>query len=165
MPKKRIREMGRREAREYWDKHGIDEESPGDEEVEVRASKNLSTILSLRMDREHINRLKRLAKEEGVGVTTMARVLLNRALDQPHEQSLLEAMGAWTADASTKDSTGFLVLPARSAEQVGSMVGEATHRLWVEALRKQAFLVLQEDAEALFKLRELSSEGQPRSRG
>ena len=41
MPKKKST-MSHAEAREYWDKHGIDEESPGDEEVEVRTSKNLS---------------------------------------------------------------------------------------------------------------------------
>ena len=79
--------MGHTEAREYWDSHGIDEESPGDEEVEVQTSKNLSTILSLRMDREHIDKLKLAAKEQGVGVTTMARMLLNQALDQEIERS------------------------------------------------------------------------------
>ena len=163
MPKKKST-MSHAEAREYWDKHGIDEESPGDEEVEVRTSKNLSTILSLRMDREHINRLKRRAKEEGVGVTTMARVLLNRALDRPEKQSRWEAVGAWTAQAPTRDNTGFWVLPASRMEHFGSMVGEATHHLCTEALRKQAFVVGQEDAEALFKLHELAPGDQPHSR-
>ena len=156
--------MGPTEAREYWDSHGIDEELPGDEEVEVRTSKNLSTILSLRMDREHIERLKLLAKEQGVGVTTMARILLNRAVDQPEKQSPLEAIKGWMAEMPTRDNAGFLVLPASRMEHFGSMVGEATHQLWMEALRKQAFLVSHEDAHALFELRELWPEDQPRSR-
>ena len=163
MPKKRST-MSHVEAREYWDKHGIDEELPGDEEVEVRTSKNLSTMLSLRMDREHIDRLKRLAKEEGVGVTTKARVLLNRALDQPDKQSLLEALGAWTEDVPAKDETGFLVLPATRAEQLGAFASLAAQRAFLEAVWSEGFRVGQEDAEALFKLRELSPEEQPRSR-
>ena len=163
MPKKRST-MGHTEAREYWDSHGIDEESPGDEEVEVRTSKNLSTILSIRMDREHIDRLKLLAKEQGVGVTTMARMLLNQALDQPTEQSPLEAIKGWMAEMPTRDNTGFLVLPASRMEHFGSMVGEATQRLWMEALRKQAFTVGHEHAHALFELRELAAEDEPRPR-
>ena len=164
MPKKKST-MSHAEAREYWDKHGIDEESPGDEEVEVRTSKNLSTILSLRMDREHIDRLKRLAKDEGVGVTTMARMLLNRALDQPEKQSRWEALEAWTAEPSAKDNTGFLVLPATRAEQLGALVSQTAQQAFMEAFWKQAFVVGQEDAEALFKLRELAPGDQPRSRG
>ena len=155
--------MGHTEAREYWDSHGIDEESPGDEEVEVRTSKNLSTILSLRMDREHIDKLKVLAAAQGVGVTTMARMLLNRAVDQPTEQSPLEAIKGWMAEMPTRDNAGFLVLPASRMEHFGSMVGEATQRLWMEALRKQAFTVGHEHAHALFELRELAPEDQPRS--
>ena len=157
MPKKKST-MSHAEAREYWDKHGIEEESPGDEEVEVRTSKNLSTILSIRMDREHINRLKRLAKEQGVGVTTMARMLLNRAVDQPTETSFPETMKAWTAEMPTRDNAGFLVIPANRMEHFGSMVGEAAQRLWMEALRKQAFTVAHEHAHRLFELRELSPE-------
>ena len=155
--------MGHTEAREYWASHGIDEESPGDEEVEVQTSKNLSTILSLRMDREHIDKLKLAAKEQGVGVTTMARMLLNQALDQPTEQSPLEAIKGWMAEMPTRDNAGFLVLPASRMEHFGSMVGEATQRLWMEALRKQAFTVGHEHAHALFELRELAPEDQPRS--
>ena len=153
--------MGHTEAREYWASHGIDEESPGDEEVEVRTSKNLSTMLSLRMDREHIGRLKLLAKEQGVGVTTMARILLNRAVDQPTEQSPLEAIKGWMAEMPTRDNAGFLVLPASRMEHFGSMVGEATQRLWMEALRKQAFTVGHEHEHALLELRELAAEDQP----
>ena len=157
--------MGHTEAREYWDSHGIDEESPGDDEVEVRTSKNLSTILSLRMDREHIERLKLLAKEQGVGVTTMARILLNRALDRPTEQSPLEAIKGWMAEMPTRDnaeSAEFYVLPASHAEQLGALISQTAQELFMEAFWKQAFLVQRTDADALFKLRELAAEDQPR---
>ena len=150
--------MSRKEAREYWDSHGIDEESPGDEEVEVRTSKNLSTILSIRMDRDHIDRLKALATEQGIGVTTMARMLLNRAVDQPGEQSLLEALGDWTPDMPTGDSAGFLVFPVSRAEQLSALVSQTAQQAILEAFWKQGFLVGQEDADALLKLRELSLE-------
>ena len=164
MPKKKST-MSRAEAREYWDSHGIDEESPGDEEVEVRASKNLSTILSLRMDREHIHRLKGLAKEEGVGVTTLARMLLNQALDQPRKKSLLEAIEAWTAETAAGDNDGFLVFPASSAEQFGALVSQTAQQAFLEAFSKQGFAVAHEHAHALFELRELSPEDRTRSLG
>ena len=150
--------MSHAEAREYWATHGIGEESPGDEEVEVRTSKSLSTILSLRMDSEHINRLKALAKEEGVGVTTMARMLLNRALDQPEKQSRWEAMEAWSAGTAAGDVEGFLVFPAGNAEQLTALVSQTAQKAFVEGFWKQAFLVGREDADALLKLRELSLE-------
>ena len=159
--------MSHAEAREYWDSHGIDEESPGDEEVEVRASKNLSTILSIRMDREHINRLKQLAKEEGVGVTTMARMLLNQALGQAGRQSPrsgAEAILARMVQTSAGDKDGFLVFPASSAEQFGALVSQTAQQAFLEAFWKQGFTVGHEHAHALFELRELSPEDQPHSR-
>ncbi len=157
--------MGHTEAREYWDSHGIDEESPGDEEVEVQTSKNLSTILSLRMDREHIDKLKLAAKEQGVGVTTMARMLLNQALDQEIERSwrqsflnLAETIEARSVEMSTRENAEFYVLPVSRAEQFCSMVGEATQRLCKEALRTQACLVGHENEAVLPQLRELVAE-------
>ena len=171
MPKKKST-MSHAEAREYWDSHGIDEESPGDEEVEVRASKNLSTILSIRMDREHIDRLKQLAKQQGIGVTTMARMLLNQALGQAGDRagrqsprSGAEAILARMVQTSAEDKDGFLVFPASSAEQFGTLVSQTAQQAFLEAFWKQGFTVGHEHAHALFELRELSPEDQPHSRG
>ena len=110
------------------------------------------------MDREHINRLKRRAKEEGVGVTTMARMLLNRALDRPEKQSRWEAVEAWSAGTAAGDVEGFLVFPAGNAEQLTALVSQTAQKAFVEGFWKQAFLVGREDADALLKLRELSLE-------
>jgi len=72
----------RREAAEYFDTHGLDETLHEDEkEVEVEVRKPLSAILSIRIDEDHLAKLKRLAKSEGIGITTMARKLLSEALD------------------------------------------------------------------------------------
>ena len=74
--------IARREATaEYYATHGIDEGAEDGDEDEVEVSKPLSVVLSVRLDSATMKRLGRLAKAHGVGQTTMARILVNRGLD------------------------------------------------------------------------------------
>lgn len=82
--------LSRREAAQHFDAHGIDEFEG--EEVEVQAKRPLSTVLSLRLDDEHLGKLRLLAKAQGIGVTTMARRLLQQGLDRPGSEFLFEAL-------------------------------------------------------------------------
>ena len=65
----------REAAAEHFDTHGIDEGAEEGDEVEVEVSKPLSVILSIRMDDDGMKKLGRVARAQGVGITTMARVM------------------------------------------------------------------------------------------
>ena len=69
-----------KEEREYWDQTSLADHLDESQEVELQVSPNLSHILSVRIQREDFHRLAELALKEGVGPTTMARMLLKRAL-------------------------------------------------------------------------------------
>ena len=71
----------RKEAAEYWETHTIDEvagEDPQEEEVVVRP--RLSSVFSIRLDPEDVKHLREMASAQGVGATTMARMLLRQCL-------------------------------------------------------------------------------------
>ena len=72
----------RRQEAEYWDTHGIDEDTA--EEVEVEVRKPLSEILSVRLDSDDMGKLKLLSNAQRVGITTMARMLLHQCLENPN---------------------------------------------------------------------------------
>ena len=69
----------REDERTYWDEHGIDEE-PG-QEANVHVKMRLSVMLSLRLDEDHADKLKHLAEQKDRGITTLARRLLQQAID------------------------------------------------------------------------------------
>ncbi len=70
----------RQAAREYYDTHGTEEFT---EELTLDVKKPIMHIISVRLDGEHMDKLAGLAKEKGLGVTTVARILLQRGLDTP----------------------------------------------------------------------------------
>lgn len=66
---------------------------------EVRVpEKGLDHVLSVRLDADDLRKLTRLAKEQGVGTTTMARMLLRQTLRgprqglPPHERTRIDAL-------------------------------------------------------------------------
>lgn len=73
------------EVAAWFDTHGT-AELPG-EQVKVRVNVNRKVKelqpLTLRIDSEDMEQLRKLADEAGVGYTTMARILLHRELKNP----------------------------------------------------------------------------------
>lgn len=81
-----------KEEAEHWDKF---DSSVLTEEVDVgavRPKKPLTHTLSVRMEGDDMRMLETLARVQGVGVTTMARILLRQALAKPHLQLVFQAM-------------------------------------------------------------------------
>ena len=81
-----------KEEAEYWDSF---DSSKLTEEVEVEAvrpKKPLTHTLSVRMEREDMRLLEGLARAQGVGVTTLARMLLRQVLSKPYHQLLFQAL-------------------------------------------------------------------------
>lgn len=70
----------RKAAAKHWDTHSIDEADG--EVVDVEVKTPLSTILSIRLDATRYAKLKRLAKERNLPITSMAKAILAEALDQ-----------------------------------------------------------------------------------
>jgi len=66
----------REELAHFWDTHSIadywDELKP----VKVKVAKNLSKIISIRLDDQTFNKLQKEAQKRKVGPTTFARMIL-----------------------------------------------------------------------------------------
>lgn len=82
----------RRKAAEYFETHSIDEDEADTEEVTLEVRKPLSIILSLRLDEADMSKLRQLAKTQGIGLTTMARMLIHQGLEDPKKQMVLQAL-------------------------------------------------------------------------
>lgn len=72
------KKRSRKEEAEYWETHTIDEVEG--EEVEIVVRKPLSSVFSIRLNPEDVKQLREMASAQGVGVTTMARMLLRQCL-------------------------------------------------------------------------------------
>ena len=68
-------------AANHYDKHGIDE-SDG-KEVDVQVETPLSATLSINLDAERYDNLKRIAKKRNMPITIAAKKILIEALDKP----------------------------------------------------------------------------------
>ena len=87
-------------AAEYWDNESIADHLEELKEVEIRVSKNLAHVLSVRVDRDDLHRLQEKADAQGVGITTMARMLLKKGLSQEDDddgENASLAIAEWTA--------------------------------------------------------------------
>ena len=74
-------------TREYWQRHGIDEGADGSQQEEVVIGKRpLRAMLSLRLGDDDLRELTLLARENEVGVTTMARKLLRESIREPRSR-------------------------------------------------------------------------------
>ena len=69
----------RKAAAEHWDTHSVDEADG--EVVDVKVQTPLSAILSIRLDATRYAKLKRLAKERDLPITSMAKAILAETLD------------------------------------------------------------------------------------
>lgn len=66
----------------FWKTHTLDEFNEDLEEVEVKFTKEPKTILSIRMDRESIAKLKKIASEKGLAHSTLARLWITEKLKE-----------------------------------------------------------------------------------
>ncbi len=70
----------RKAAAEHWDTHGID--GADGEVVNLEVATPLSAILSIHVDAAQYAKLKRLAMERNLPITSMAKAILTDTLDQ-----------------------------------------------------------------------------------
>ena len=154
------RRMSREEAAKFWAENEITEE------IQVR--KPLSSMISLRLSDDDLSKLKLVARAQGVGVTTMARMLLHRGLENPGSQLILQALqtkevqdGLTEILDDAKIPPGeaapeFLVLSKAHLEQINNTAIQSTIRLLFEYLRGQSVSVTPSEGELFDMLRELS---------
>lgn len=67
---------------EFWKTHTLDEFDEDLEVVEVKFTRKPKTILSIRMDRESITKLKKIALERGLAHSTLARLWITEKLKE-----------------------------------------------------------------------------------
>ena len=118
------------------------------EEVEVEVKKPLSHILSVRMDDDDFKRLRLAAKMQGVGLTTMARIMLKQTLSRPDHQLVSQALeqrgmgeelGELVDDASVPpgdSDPSLLVLPMDRLTNLASMIENAIQALLSDAVHR-----------------------------
>ena len=68
--------------RHYWESESVADHLEELEPVEIEARSPLAHTLSVRVATEDLRKLRELGRQDGVGTTTMARVLLRQALRQ-----------------------------------------------------------------------------------
>ena len=64
----------REEEAAFWDTHDFTEYTAGFKPVRVRFAKNLSEGITVRLDPSTLAELRSLAREKGMGPTTLARM-------------------------------------------------------------------------------------------
>ena len=76
------------EEAEFWDTHDTTEFEDEFEEVEVKFARPLlKRGLTIRLEEETIEELRRLGKEKGVGPTTLARMWILEKLEEVETKS------------------------------------------------------------------------------
>ena len=166
MQKDKIRR--REEAAKFWDSHDVTAENSEEITEEIQVRKPLSAMISLRLSDDDLSKLKLVARAQGVGVTTMARMLLHQCLENPGSQLMLQALqtkevqeGLTEILEDAKVPPGeadpeFLVLSKAHLEQINNTVIQSTIRLLFEGLRGQSVSVTPSEGELFDMLRELS---------
>jgi predicted DNA binding CopG/RHH family protein len=66
--------QSREEMAEFWDTHDFTDYMDEFKPIRVRFAKNLSEGLNIRLDKETLERLRTVAREKGIGPTTLARM-------------------------------------------------------------------------------------------
>jgi phosphohistidine swiveling domain-containing protein len=80
--KKKIpRFRSREEEAEFWDTHSPLDFPDEIRQVEMRVRKPLKGVLAIRLDHKHLEELRELAEQYGVGPTTLARMFIVSSLN------------------------------------------------------------------------------------
>ncbi|MGH2533006.1 MAG: CopG family antitoxin [Thermomicrobiales bacterium] len=70
------------EAADFWGSHSTSEFEDEWESVDVEVSPNLGHVLSVRLDRPTFRRLSGIARQKGVGASTLARMWVLEELER-----------------------------------------------------------------------------------
>ena len=163
------RRRRREEAAEFWASNEVTEENSVEVTEEVVVRKPLSATLSLRISDEDLANLKLVAAAQGVGITTMARILLQKVLQNPGHQLMLQALQTEEVEEELTEiiketkipqgngETEFLVLSRGHLKRIGMTLTEAAFRLLFESLAGQSIPVTPREGELYEQLRELSA--------
>ena len=158
----------REEAAEYWAANEVTAENSSEVSEEILVRKPLSAMLSLRLSDEDLSRLKLAAAAQGVGVTTMARILLHQCLANPglqlmwqglQKREVEEGLSLVMEDARAPYGDGdteFLVFSKADLERVNRILPQAVAGLLFSSLMEQSISVTASQGEVFDKLRELS---------
>ena len=162
------RRMSREEAAKFWAENEINDENSEQVTEEIHVRKPLSAMISLRLSDDDLSKLKLVAQAQGVGVTTMARMLIHQCLENPGSQLMLQALQTREVQEGISEiledakvppgeaAPEFLVLSKAHLEQINNTVIQSTIRLLFEGLRGQSVSVTPNEGELFDKLRELS---------
>ena len=125
-------------------------------------------MLSFRLDEADLVKLKLIAKTQGVGVTTMARLLLHQFLENPKNQLVPQALRSEPArgkiaetpdgpeiSSEGSDSEEFLVLSMQCLRQIDQLVTQNANRLFTESIRQQAISITPSQPELFDKIKGL----------
>jgi len=125
VPKFRNRE----EEAAFWDTHSLTDYLDEIESVDVEIKEPLSHVLSVRIDSKDAKELETLAKGQGVGITTMARVLLKQALIQHEHRETEGAFSKHPGNYYVSTTTSFAKLEEVLEDTAQTVIGEgfATH--------------------------------------
>lgn len=137
----------RKEAAEYWSTHPITEGEREEVVIDVDAKKPLSVVLSIRLDDEHLARLKGLAKQQDVGVTTLARRLLRDSLVErerppmPNADRLSSIVGR-IGEAKGRDygdgENTYYVLSRAQLRRIEERLADASRKTLADAIEGSA---------------------------
>lgn len=75
------------EEAKFWDTHDFTEFADELRPVKARFAKNLTATLNIRLDQATLERLRRQARQRGVGPTTLARMWLLEQLQKIEQPS------------------------------------------------------------------------------
>ena len=72
------------EERKFWDTHPIDEYLDDLKPAKVQFTKPRKRLISLRLDTDQVESLKKLADRQGLGYLTLIRLWINQHLLKQH---------------------------------------------------------------------------------
>ena len=164
-------EKSREEAAEYWATHDVTEENSSEVSEDIHVRRPLSAMLSLRLSDDDLSKLKLAAAAQGVGVTTMARMMLHQCLADPGQQlmwqslqtreveeELSQVLGSARSPQGDGD-TEFLVLSKADLERINSILTQAVAGLLFNGLIRQSVSVTASQGEVFDRLQELNPPG------
>lgn len=77
------------EERKYWNTHSLADHKTELKRVNINVPPNLKLTFTVRLDKETINKLDKIAKKKGIGPRTLARMWLLEKLREEKNYSSL----------------------------------------------------------------------------
>jgi hypothetical protein len=128
--------------------------------VDIEVKQPLKTILSLRLEDQHLAKLKALARTQRTGITTLARNLLSDALDHAGGQLMPRHALPRVAEEPGPYAAGepaYYILSRRELEHAATLSNEAVLRVLLEAIQTKAVAVTKQSPELFKKAQELEA--------